>query len=152
MHPFKEKRAYTLQRDFCVLEREKRVTKILGSHAFRTELEGILQGQLDGSRSPPKPSHALSSLQENVAPASAVEAASRGPAGSAAASSVIPINDLRGARSSRYVLPERQLRCKLASLCRLVDWFRWSQLVDNHVSVSLEDVLFVELARVSARV
>ena len=136
MLPFKEKRAYTLQRDFCVLEREKRVSKILGSHAFRAELEGILQGQLDGSRSPPKPSRALRSLQESVVPTSTVEAARRGPGGPAA-SSVIQINDLRGARSSRYVLHERQLRCKLASLCRLVDWFKWSQLVDNHVSVSL---------------
>ena len=138
MIPFKEKRAYTLQRDFCVLEREKRVSKILGSHAFRTELEGILRGQLDGSRSPPKPSRALSSLQENVALAAGSQTARIGGAGggSSAASSVIPINDLRGARSSRYVLSERQLRCKLASLCRLVDWFRWSHLVDNHVSVS----------------
>ena len=136
MLPFKEKRAYTLQRDYCVLEREKRVTKILGSHAFREELEGILQGQLDGSRNPPKLSRTLNNLQEHVAPASAVETARRGPEAPAGASSVIPINDLRGARSSRYVLHERQLRCKLASLCRLVDWFKWSQLVDNHVSVS----------------
>ena len=149
MFPFKEKRAFGLQRDFNVLAREKRVTKILGSHAFRTELEGILQGQLDGSRSPPKPSRALSSLQENVAPAAAMEAARRaagsGGGGGSAISSVIPINDLRGARSSRYILSERQLRCKLASLCRLVDWFRWSQLLDNHVSVSSDIPLAMPL-------
>ena len=138
MLPFKEKRAYTLQRDLGVLQRERRVTKILGSHAFRSELEGILQGQLDG---PPKPSRALSNLQENVAPAAVVEATLRGApgaGGTAPATSVIPINDLRGARTSRYVLSERQLRCKLASLCRLVDWFRWSRPIDNHLSVSIE--------------
>lgn len=139
--PFKEKRAYTLQRDYRVLEREKRVTRILGNHAFRSELEGILQGQLDGSRGRPKLSQALRDLQENVVPAAALEAAhgrrSAGGPGVAAGSSIIPVNDLRGARSSRYVLFERQLRCKLASLCRLVDWFKWSQLLDNHISVSL---------------
>lgn len=138
MFAFKEKRSYGLQRDFRVLEREQRVTKILGSNAFRAELEGILQGQLDGSRSPPK-LRALSSLQDNVVPSAAVEAAHRqasaGLAGGGS-SSVLPINDLRGARASRYILSERQLRCKLASLCRLVDWFGWSQLVHNHVSVS----------------
>ena len=135
MFAVKEKRAYGLQRDFRVLEREQRVTKILGSHAFRAELEGILQGQLEGS---PK-SRALRSLQDNVVPAAAVEAAHRrASAGlTAGGSPVLPINDLRGVRSSRYALAERQLRCKLASLCRLVDWFGWSQLVQNHVSVSL---------------
>ena len=137
----KEKRPYGLLRDFRVLEREQRVTKILGSHAFRAELEGILQSQLDGSRSPPKLSRALSNLQENVVPASRVEAARRtavtGPSSSGSSGAVLlPINDLRGVRSSRYALAERQLRCKLASLCRLVDWFQWSQLVRNHVSVS----------------
>ena len=134
----KEKRVYGLQRDFQVLEREKRVTKILASHAFRSELEGILQGQLEGSRGPPKTSHALSSLQDNVAPAAAVEAAHMhaAAAGVSGTSGILPINDLRGARSSRYVLSERRLRCKLASLCRLVDWFKWSPLVNNHLSVS----------------
>ena len=140
MFSAKEKRPYGLRRDFRVLEREKRVTKILGSHAFRAELEGILQGQLDGSRSPPKLSTALTNLQDNVLPAAAVEAAHRQAttAMSGGSSSVIlPINDLRGVRASRYLLAERQLRCKLASLCRLVDWFGWSQLVHNHVSVSI---------------
>lgn len=140
MFALKEKRPYGLQRDFRLLEREQRVTKILGSHAFRAELEGILQGQLDSSRSPPK-LRAIGRLQDNVIPATAVEAAHRGgvaglsgPGGQ----SVLPVNDLRGARASRYILSERQLRCKLASLCRLVDWFGWSQLVQNHVSVSAE--------------
>lgn len=135
----KENRPYKLQRDFRVLEREQRVTKILGSHAFRAELEGILQSQLDGSRNAPKLSSALSNLQDNVVPASAMEAARRQTTASltsGVSSAVLPINDLRGVRASRYVLAERQLRCKLASLCRLVDWFKWSQLVHNHISVS----------------
>ena len=129
------KRSYSLRRDFHVLEREQRVTKILGSDAFRAELEDILQSQLEGTRSPPK-TRALHALQENVAPAVPGMAAAGRHAGAIHAA-VLPINDLRGALSSRYAPTERQLRCKLASLCRLVDWFQWSQLVQNHVSVSM---------------
>lgn len=137
MHSARSKRPYGIQRDFRVLEREQRVTKVLGSDAFRAELEDILQSQLEGTRSPPK-SRALHSLHANVAPAAAVEAAHRHASSlQGSASAVLPINDLRGVLSSRYTLAERQLRCKLASLCRLVDWFGWSQLVHNHVSVSV---------------
>ena len=149
MLALKETGSYVLQRDFRVLEREQRVTKVLSSHAFRAELEGILQGQLEGSRSPPK-LRALRNLQDNVMPAAAVEAAHRqttsaGWSGGRGGSSVLPINDLRGVRASRYALSERQLRCKLASLCRLVDWFGWSKLVHNHVSVSGLVYSYIEL-------
>ena len=129
------KRPYSLQRDFNVLAREQRVTKILGSDAFRAELEDILQSQLEGTWSPPK-TRALHALQEGVAPAVPGVATAGRHAGMLHAA-VLPINDLRGALASRYTLTERQLRCKLASLCRLVDWFQWSQLVQNHVSVSM---------------
>ena len=39
---------------------------------------------------------------------------------------VIPINDLQGSLSSKYSVAERQGRCKLAALYRLVDLFGWS--------------------------
>ena len=41
---------------------------------------------------------------------------------------VIPIDDLSGGiHGSKYTLAERQTRCKLASVYRLVDIFGWSQ-------------------------
>ena len=131
---------HVLQRDFRVLDREQRVTSILGSGAFRNELENILQGQLSGARRPPKPSKtAIQRLQENVVPASQIEASSAaaimGSGVGVSHPGAIPINDLRGVKASKYTFAERQLRCKLAALCRLVDMFGWGQLIYNHVTV-----------------
>ena len=135
----KGRRSYVLQRDFRVLEREQRVTKILNSGAFRSELEGIMKGQIDGSRRPPKLSKAIQRLQENVVEATA----SRHGQGTASlqvtvpAQPVLPIDDLRGVNASKYTLAERHLRCKLAAVYRLVDMFGWSQLIHNHITVSI---------------
>lgn len=49
---------------------------------------------------------------------------------------IIPINDLRGAAASKYTVAERDQRCKLASVYRLVQMFGWSQLIYNHITVS----------------
>ena len=124
-----------------MLETQQLVSRTLQNQAYRAELEGILQNQLKepGPRKAKTLPQKLQTLQENVVPAAAVEAAHRHHASLATgsmATTVTPINDLRGTRASRYTLAERQLRCKLASLCRLVDWFGWSQLTHNHVSVS----------------
>lgn len=143
--PFKKDRhPYRLQREFQFLEREQKVTKILSSGAFRSELENILQGHIDGSRRPPKLSKAIQQLQENVVPASRIESSSRtSPRYGAvigrtyaAIQGVIPINDLRGASASKYTVAARQQRCKLAALYRLVDMFGWAQLIDNLITVS----------------
>ena len=135
----KGRRSYVLQRDFRVLEREQRVTRILNSGAFRSELEGIMKSQIDGSRRPPKLSKAIQRLQENVVEATA----SRHGQGTASlqvtvpAQPVLPIDDLRGVNASKYTLAERHLRCKLAAVYRLVDMFGWSQLIHNHITVSV---------------
>lgn len=143
--PFKKDRhPYRLQREFQFLEREQKVTKILSSGAFRSELENILQGHIDGSRRPPKLSKAIQQLQENVVPASRIESSSRtSPRYGAvigrtyaAIQGVIPINDLRGASASKYTVAARQQRCKLVALYRLVDMFGWAQLIDNLITVS----------------
>ena len=135
----KGRRSYVLQRDFRVLEREQRVTRILNSGAFRSELEGIMKSQIDGSRRPPKLSKAIQRLQENVVEATA----SRHGQSTASlqvtvpAQPVLPIDDLRGVNASKYTLAERHLRCKLAAVYRLVDMFGWSQLIHNHITVSI---------------
>ena len=50
---------------------------------------------------------------------------------------VLPINDLRGADMPGYGKGEKIVRCKLASLYRLVDIFGWSQSIYNHITVRL---------------
>ena len=135
LQPKKNRQSYSLHRDFQALERDQRVTTILNSGAFRSELEGILQGQLEGRRQPQQPSKAIQQLQENVVPPPPGPGPRIVGAG-LAAKAVIPINDLRGVRASKYAMFERQKRCKLAAVYRLADMFGWGALILNHFSVS----------------
>ena len=62
-------------------------------------------------------------------------------------SPVIPINDLDGPRSNQYSEAEREARCSLAALYRMVDNLGWSERIYNHISVSFR----VETNIVSAK-
>jgi adducin len=51
---------------------------------------------------------------------------------------VLPVNDIRGIDSRSYVKNERYLRCKLASLYRVIDLYGWNYgTCYNHVSVRI---------------
>lgn len=50
---------------------------------------------------------------------------------------VSPINDLFGTESGCMVKGEKQARCKLASLYRLVDLFSWAHFSNAYITVSL---------------
>lgn len=50
---------------------------------------------------------------------------------------VIPISDVRGVNSSVYSKGERILRCKLASVYRLMDLNGWTSGIYNHITVSV---------------
>ncbi|CAL1543577.1 unnamed protein product [Lymnaea stagnalis] len=54
------------------------------------------------------------------------------------ASSITPINDLKGHKGGNYAEGEQLLRCKLASLYRLVDLCGWTHGVFNHISVRVD--------------
>ncbi len=127
---------YGLQRDYKVLEREKKVSTILENSDFRLQLENILQGQLEGKDKPkptrPQPNQWLEDLGSGRAHHGSKHQAASGDY----RESVIPINDLSGIHGSKYTLAERQTRCKLASAYRLVDIFGWSQTIHNHITVS----------------
>lgn len=137
-----KKRSYGLQRDFRLLEREQKVTTLLNSESFRSELENLLKGQLEGTGEPrrtkPQSPGAISPgrtdfWHKSRHPSSAATAMVGGGVGGEA---IIPINDLRGAAASKYTVAERDQRCKLASVYRLVHMFGWSQLIYNHITVS----------------
>lgn len=131
-----EKRPFGIQLDVETLKRRRAVSQVLSGGAFKDELESILKDQIGGSQ---KRSAVLKKLQETVIPASALEAARQSTTPLApplhVGELIIPINDLRGSNASKYTIPERQLRCKLASVCRLSDLFGWSSLVHNLVTV-----------------
>ena len=134
-----KKKSYVLQRDFKVLEREQKVTTLLGKEAFRSELENILRGQLEGTGEPkrtkPQSPGAVSPGRADLGHKSRLPAAAM-MVGGAGGEPVIPINDLRGTDASKYTVAEREMRCKLASVYRLVHMFGWSQLIYNHITVS----------------
>lgn len=130
----KKRSTFGLQRDYRVLEREKKVSGVLEDHGFRAKLEGILQGQLEG-RNPPKPT-TRPTPDQWMADLRLQQPGSRQPvaAGLGGWEAVIPINDLNG---TEYTMAERERRCQLAAVYRLVDMFGWSQLIHNHITVSL---------------
>lgn len=124
-----------------LLKKRQKVTTILGNDLFRAELEEILKGQLGGAGMPrqPRQFHDISETQSDR-PMSAVGSVPRRGSlhgGAVMRNNIIQINDLRGVNASKYTIAERQLRCKLASLYRLVDWLGWGQAIYNHITVSV---------------
>lgn len=49
---------------------------------------------------------------------------------------VTPVNDLYGIESPSYAKGEKQSRCRLASLYRLVDLFSWARFTSSYITVS----------------
>lgn len=49
---------------------------------------------------------------------------------------VTPVNDLYGNESPSYTKGEKQSRCRLASLYRLVDLFSWARFTSSYITVS----------------
>lgn len=49
---------------------------------------------------------------------------------------VTPVNDLYGIESPSFTKGEKQSRCRLASLYRLVDLFSWARFTSSYITVS----------------
>lgn len=120
-----------------LLKKRQKVTTILGNDQFRAELEGILKGQLGGNGQPRRPRQFCHDISETQFDTTGMQGKMpRHGSFTGMGSHIIPINDLRGANASKYTIAERQLRCKLASLYRLIDWLGWGQSIYNHITVS----------------
>lgn len=119
--------------DMRQMGQRQRVKTILNSKEFRDELEEIIT---DALKHGPHPASliALQQISELLLPHTSrwttVSSLSR-----AGGSVIVPINDIRGVDSQGYSKSERLLRCKLASLYRLIDLFGWSQGIYNHITV-----------------
>uniref|UniRef100_A0A667Z7L2 Adducin 3 (gamma) a n=1 Tax=Myripristis murdjan TaxID=586833 RepID=A0A667Z7L2_9TELE len=111
-----------LRQDFNVLEQKKRVTQILQSPAFKDELEGLIQEQLKKGNNPT----GLLALRQIADFFMASSVAGLGM--------VNPINDMYGVESTTLVKGEKLIRCKLASLYRLVDLFSWAHFANSYIS------------------
>lgn len=119
-----------LRQDFNMMEQKKRVTQILQSPAFRDELEGMIQEQMNKGNNPA----GLLALRQiaDFFMASSVAGFSTSPL---SLGMVTPINDMFSMESNTMVKGEKQTRCKLASLYRIVDLFSWAHFTSCYITV-----------------
>lgn len=119
-----------IEQDMKEMDRRKRVDVILNSQVFREELERIIEGQLNDGYLPASLS-ALQQVTELLMPHSG-----RNTQMTRLGASGPPINDIRGIDGLKYAKGEKLLRCKLASVYRLVELYGWSMGIYNHITVS----------------
>ncbi|KAL3313675.1 Alpha-adducin, partial [Cichlidogyrus casuarinus] len=126
----------SIKMDLTLVKDKKRVETILQSSTFREELEEVIDAHLRSSDYPGISTSFLS-LQHIVdlfSPAPGKKPASGGGLTKTQRLNVIPINDLRSGANNFYSRNERLLRCKLASVFRLLDLFSWNTSSNTHVT------------------
>jgi len=116
----KKMRPVDIEADVKEMERRKRVEAIMNSQLFREELERVVGDSMRESGT-----EGISALLSDVMNIKN---------GTPSTSCVIPINDIRGIGSLVYAKGEKQLRCKLAAVYRLIHINGWSQGIYNHVT------------------
>ncbi|KAG9488920.1 hypothetical protein GDO78_005106 [Eleutherodactylus coqui] len=122
--------AADLRQDFNVMEQKKRVTMILQSPSFREELESLIQEQMKKGNN----SSNIWALRQ-IADFMASTAPSVFPTCPVNSSMAAPINDLHCNDILPLAKGERLMRCKLASIYRLIDLYGWGQLSGTVASI-----------------
>lgn len=121
-----------LRQDFNMMEQKKRVTQILQSPVFKDELEGLIQDQMTKGNTPT----GLLALRQIADLVMASTLGGGGPLTSPISfGTVSPVNDLFGVESPSFAKGEKQSRCRLASLYRLVDLFSWARFTSSYITV-----------------
>ncbi|KAM9344664.1 adducin 3 (gamma) b [Symphorus nematophorus] len=121
-----------LRQDFNMMEQKKRVTQILQSPVFKDELEGLIQDQLTKGNHPT----GLLALRQIADLVMASTLGGVGPLTSPISFGMVtPVNDLYGIESPSFAKGEKQSRCRLASLYRLVDLFSWARFTSSYITV-----------------
>lgn len=121
-----------LRQDFNMMEQKKRVTQILQSPVFKDELEGLIQDQMTKGNNP----SGLLALRQIADLVMASTVGGAGPLTSPISFGMVtPVNDLYGIESPSFAKGEKQSRCKLASLYRLVDLFSWARFTSSYITV-----------------
>jgi len=126
----KKMRPVDIEADVKEMERRKRVEAIMNSQLFREELERVVGDSMRESGT-----EGISALLSDVMNIkNGTLTAHPGYSRTPSTSCVIPINDIRGIGSLVYAKGEKQLRCKLAAVYRLIHINGWSQGIYNHVT------------------
>lgn len=121
-------RPVDIEADVKEMERRKRVEAIMNSKLFREELERVVGDSLRDSGT-----DGISALLSDVMN---IKSGSQ-----ASGACVVPINDIRGIDAMAYAKGEKLLRCKLASVYRLIDLYGWTQGIYNHVTARVSQDL-----------
>jgi len=123
------KRPDGIEKDVNHLSQKKRVSNILSSPYFKEELEQAVTDVICSNKEG-GPNSIAKEIANFFSPSN--------PAGFQGVGCVSPINDLTGSEAiATYSKMERLLRCKLATLYRIVDLFGWSKTINDHISVRL---------------
>ncbi|XP_053573745.1 beta-adducin [Bombina bombina] len=122
--------AADIRQDFNVMDQKKRVTMILQSPSFREELEILIQEQMKKGNN----SSNIWALRQ-IAEFMASTSPSVFPTCPVSSSMVLPINDLHSNDPVPLAKGERLMRCKLASVYRLLDLYGWAQLIGTYASI-----------------
>ncbi|KAM4607821.1 adducin 3 (gamma) b isoform 1-T2 [Polymixia lowei] len=121
-----------LRQDFNMMEQKKRVTQILQSPVFKDELEGLIQDQVTKGNNPT----GLLALRQIADLLMASTLGGTGPLTSPISLGMVtPVNDLYAIESPSFAKGEKQSRCRLASLYRLVDLFSWAHFTSSYITV-----------------
>ncbi|XP_043095183.1 beta-adducin isoform X2 [Puntigrus tetrazona] len=122
---------------------KKRVSSLLQSPSFREELDVLIQEQMSKGGS----SSNLWALRQIADFMAAHGSPASLPVSQSTVSMVTPINDLHGWDPGSMVKGERLMRCKLASVHRLLDLYGWTQLPNTCLTmrVSKEQEHFLVL-------
>ncbi|KAJ8415434.1 hypothetical protein AAFF_G00424140 [Aldrovandia affinis] len=110
---------------------KKRVSSILQSPSFREELDVLIQEQMKKGSS----SSSLWALRQIADFMASQGSPAALPVSPSTMTMVTPINDLHGWEPASMVKGERLMRCKIASVYRLLDLYGWAQL--SHTLLTL---------------
>lgn len=120
-----------LRQDFNMMEQRKRVTQILQSPDFKEELECMVKEQSSkGSNSSGLLGHIAHLIISNTLSNTGVHSPS-------STGSISPVNDLCGVEWFNCSKAERQGRCKLACLYRLLDLYGHTHLPNTYITLRI---------------
>lgn len=126
-------------RDIRGLKLRQRVSLVLGDELLKDELEQTVRN--GGGCTSPTHKNEYRTYQDFLLPQAQPNFVNIGNGGNLGMV-VLPVNDIRGDATRDYSIEERQNRCKLAAVYRLVDLLGWSESIYNHISVSTLAPLF----------
>ncbi|XP_072520437.1 beta-adducin isoform X1 [Salminus brasiliensis] len=112
---------------------KKRVSSILQSPSFREELDVLIQEQMKKGGS----SSSLWALRQIADFMATYGSPAALPVSPSTVTMVTPINDLHGYEPGSMVKGERLMRCKLASVHRLLDLYGWAQLTTANLTMRI---------------